>query len=120
LFVDNGAKRALDAWLAIRPAGGTAVFTSIRRGGHITAEGMTAQAIYNVVVARCDAARIEGVTPHDFRRTFVGELLDAGVDLATVASMAGHSDPATTAGYDRRNSRARQAAASKLHWPAAK
>ena len=120
LFIDNGGKRALDSWLALRPSGGEHVFTAIRKGGHVTVAGMTAQAVYNVIVNRCEAARIDGVTPHDFRRTFVGELLDAGVDLATAASLAGHSNPATTQGYDRRGSRARQAAAAKLHWPAAK
>ena len=120
LFIDNGGKRALDSWLALRGAGGDAVFTAIRKGGHVTVAGMTAQAVYNVIVNRCEAAKVDGVTPHDFRRTFVGELLDAGVDLATAASLAGHSNPATTQGYDRRGSRARQAAAAKLHWPAAK
>ena len=120
LFIDNGGKRALDSWLALRGAGGDAVFTAIRKGGHVTVAGMTAQAVYNVIVNRCEAAKVDGVTPHDFRRTFVGELLDAGIDLATAASLAGHSNPATTQGYDRRGSRARQAAAAKLHWPAAK
>jgi len=120
LFIDNGGKRALDSWLALRGAGGEHVFTAIRKGGHITTQGMTAQAVYNAIVNRCEAAKVDGVTPHDFRRTFVGELLDAGVDLATAASLAGHSNPATTQGYDRRGSRARQAAAAKLHWPAAK
>lgn len=116
VFVANGAKRALDTWLALRGEG-EHVFVSIRKGGHITAVGMTAQAIYNVIVNRCEAAGVDGVTPHDFRRTYIGELLDAGVDLATVATLAGHSNPSTTQSYDRRGSRARQAAAAKLHWP---
>lgn len=117
VYIDNGGKRALDTWLALRGAEGEHVFVAIRRGGHITTQGMTAQAIYNVVIARCAAANVADATPHDFRRTFVSEMLDAGVDLATVATLAGHSNPATTQGYDRRGSRARQAAAAKLHWP---
>lgn len=120
VFVDNGAKVAFDKWLALRGPGAGAIFTPIRRGGHIAAGAMTPQAIYNVVVGRCASANVEGVTPHDFRRTFISELLDAGVDLATAADLAGHSDPATTKRYDRRGSRARQQAASRIHWPAAK
>ena len=38
-------------------------------------------------------------------------------DLATVQKLAGHSDPATTARYDRRGERAMRETASHLHVP---
>ncbi|MGW6500259.1 tyrosine-type recombinase/integrase [Nonomuraea angiospora] len=58
--------------------------------------------------------------PHDhFRRTFIGELLDAGVDLATAQALVGHASPATTARYDRRPERTRRAAVDKLGTPEA-
>ena len=35
-------------------------------------------------------------SPHDCRRTLAGDLLDSGVDLATVQAMLGHASPEST------------------------
>lgn len=44
-------------------------------------------------------------------------LLAKGVDLLTVQSMAGHSDPRTTSGYDLRPEKDIRTAATMLHLP---
>jgi len=80
------------------------------------------QAVYKMVKRRHKEAGIKEVSPHDFRKTFVGDLLDAIGDLSTVQKLAGHSDPATTARYDRRGAsrrgeQAMREAASHLHVP---
>jgi site-specific recombinase XerD len=75
------------------------------------------QAVYKMVKRRHREANIKEVSPHDFRKTFVGDLLDAIGDLSTVQKLAGHSDPATTALYDRRGERAMRDASSYLHVP---
>jgi hypothetical protein len=43
-------------------------------------------------------AEIQAPAPHDLRRTWIGALLDLGVDLATVQKMAGHASAETTRG----------------------
>jgi len=78
---------------------------------------MTAQAIRDVVDKRAEQAGIPHVSPHDLRRSFVSDLLDCGVDIATVASMAGHASVQTTARYDRRGEAAKKRAARSLHVP---
>ena len=56
-------------------------------------------------------------TPHDLRRTFAGEMLDAGVDLVTVQKLMGHASPVTTSRYDRRDEKTKMEAATKIHFP---
>jgi len=63
--------------------------------------------------------RLDGLafTPHDSRGSLAGDLLDAGVDLATVQSVLGHASPATTSRYDRRRERAVRQAGAAVHVP---
>jgi integrase len=54
---------------------------------------------------------------HDARRTYIGENLDAGTDIATVADLVGHADIRTTRLYDKRDNRRMAEAVAKLPDP---
>jgi integrase/recombinase XerD len=56
-------------------------------------------------------------TPHDFRRTWVGDQLEAGHDLVKVQRAAGHASPAQTARYDRRGLASRRSLADSIARP---
>ena len=60
---------------------------------------------------------MEPFTPLDLRRTFAGDLLDAGADLVTAQKLMGHSNPSTTAGYDWRTEKAKRKAVDALSVP---
>ncbi len=94
------------------------MFCPVRRGGHpVVGEPITAQAVGYVLAKRADAAGVPRFTAHDLRRTAVGDLLDAGADIATVAQICGHASPGTTARYDRRPEEAKHRAADLLQVP---
>jgi len=118
VYLDDGAAQAVRDWLEIRGRLPGALWWSGRKGGRVTpGRRMSGQAIYDVLQRRAAQATIEDVTPHDLRRSFVSDLLDAGVDISTVADMAGHANIETTRRYDRRGERAKKRAARTLHVP---
>lgn len=117
VYLPDSALDALGDWLQVRGVTPGALFTRIRKGGNLSLDGMTEQAIYDIMRTRADQAGVTNFTPHDLRRTYAGDMLDHGADLSTVQKLMGHSSPQTTAQYDRRGARAKKAAASKLHFP---
>ncbi len=116
-FVEGGATRALKDWLDIRGSVPGPLFYRFRKGGKIEAERLSDQAIYNTCKRRAKEASIPDFSPHDLRRTVVGNLLNSGADLATVARIVGHSQVTTTQRYDRRPDAASQEAVRRLHFP---
>lgn len=121
VYMPEGGMRALEAWLFFRgKAPGPLLYPST--GGAVTARGlherrMSKGTVRFVLLAIAGRAGVDACSAHDFRRTFVGDLLDAGIDLSTVQRLAGHSHANTTARYDRRPERARARAAEVLAVP---
>ena len=92
------------------------LFLRGRRGNTLQEEGITDQAIYNMIVARCANLGLGKVSPHSLRKSFVTHLLENGEDLFTVADLARHADVSTTKGYDLRGDCVRVAAAKSLNF----
>jgi site-specific recombinase XerD len=118
VYLADGAIAALRDWLKVRGNESGPLFVTINKGNNLVPDKcLTPQGIYHLLKSRAKRAGVKSFTPHDFRRTFVGDLLDAGVDIAIVARMAGHASVNTTARYDRRPERAKQEAAKMLEVP---
>jgi integrase len=117
VYLTGGAQGAMATWLPVRGPDPGALFLPINKGGRLTHRRMTDQAILAMLRRRAIKAGVGHFSPHDLRRTFISDLLDAGADIATVQKLAGHASVATTGRYDRRGEHAKQRAAALLHVP---
>jgi integrase/recombinase XerD len=73
--------------------------------------------VLHILLRRAGQVGVSNLSPHDFRRTYISQLLDTDTDIATARQLAGHASVETTARYDRRGEQARQRAADKIHVP---
>lgn len=117
VYMTGGAADALDAWLAARGDEPGPLFCPVDRCGRVTIRRISGQAVLHRLRRRGEQAGVARFSPHDLRRTFVGDLLDAGADIVTIQGLAGHASVSTTARYDRRPAAVRRKAAELLHVP---
>lgn len=120
VYLPEGALLFVESWLAIRGTEPGPLLCPLWKSGSLRYSGnslarLTPDGILKIVKKRGAAAEVEeSFSPHDFRRTFCSDLLDAGVDIVTVQKLAGHSDPKTTAKYDRRGEEVKRQATRHL------
>jgi integrase len=118
VYLSNGGLLAARAWLQHRGDEPGPLIHPIRKGGTIIRRRMDDQSVLDLVRRLALAAKVQRFSPHDLRRTAVGDLLDSGVDLATAQKIAGHASPVTTStSYDRRGEKTKMRAAALLHVP---
>lgn len=113
----DGANRALADWLALRGVAGGPLLCAINSGGRLIPGRLSPAAINKLLAKRARQAGVPRVTPHDLRRTFVRDLLDAGADIATVQVLVGHASVNTTARLARRPEEVTRKAVELLHVP---
>lgn len=114
VYLPEDAIPLVQNWLDIRGDKLGPLLCPVRKGGMVQLRSMTSDAVLKIVRSRAQKAGVESFSPHDFRRTFCSDLLDAGVDIVTVQKLAGHASPTTTAKYDRRGEETKRKAVQKL------
>ncbi len=117
VYCPTGGRRAIDAWIARRSSWPGTLLCPVKKGGHVEQRSLSAQAVLMRLRFLAALAKVPKFSPHDLRRSFVGELLDHGADISSVQQLAGHADVGTTQRYDRRPEEAKRKAAELLQVP---
>lgn len=109
----SSAKRVRE-WIRARGPWTGALFCKVVTECVVEGSTLSDNRIHAIVKKRCEEVGIEGLTPHDFRRTVITRLLDKNVDIAQVGRIVGHASPTTTVRYDRRGDEQSRAAIERL------
>jgi integrase len=117
VYLSSQAIRVVLNWLAVRGDAPGPLLCPVNKGKRVTLRRLTSQAVLFILQKRGEEAGVAAFSTHDFRRTFISDLLDAGVDLVTVQRLAGHSDPSTSSRYDRRPEAVKRRAVELLDLP---
>ncbi|MBD2770700.1 tyrosine-type recombinase/integrase [Iningainema tapete] len=116
VYLPDSAMILVKNWLEVRGDKPGPLLCPIKKGGEVQFRHMCPDAVLKIIRRRALQAGVKSFSPHDFRRTFCSDLLDAGVDIVTVQKLAGHASVETTALYDRRGEETKRKAVQKLEF----
>ncbi len=116
VYATGGAEEAIKGWIEHRGDEPGPLFWPVLKSGKPTKRRISDQTVYDVLRRLRSQTGSKDFSPHDFRRTFVGDVIEAK-DISVAQQLAGHASPETTARYDRRGERAKKEAAEALHVP---
>ncbi len=116
VYLPKGALPVVVNWLDIRGDAAGPLLCHVNKAGRVVVRRLTSQAVLFLLQRRAVEAGVKSFSAHDFRRTFVSDLLDAGVDIVTVSKLAGHADVSTTARYERRGEEVKKRAVDLLNF----
>lgn len=103
VYLPNKAVEAVSDWLVVLNAKPTdPMFVGVKKNDQPSKGRISGEAIYTNINKRAAQAGLTEVHPHDFRRTYISDLFDKGVDVSTISKLAGHNEANHTVGYDRR------------------
>jgi site-specific recombinase XerD len=114
VYLPKSAISPINEWLKVRGKEDGPLICPVFRNNKVILKRLSTDGVFKIIKARAEKAGIESFSPHDFRRTFCSDLLDAGVDIVTVQRLAGHASPVTTSKYDRRGEETKLKAVQNL------
>jgi integrase len=97
--IPSWVKLAIDEWTNAGGITSGLVFQSVHKGGNITHESMTAQAVRDVVKEYAEEIGLPELAAHDLRRSFAKLAHKGGSGLDQIQLSLGHASIKTTEKY---------------------
>lgn len=110
IYLPPKGVKVIKEWIKFREKEPGPLLYPLSRGHNIIYRRITDQGILKALQTRGKLAGLETFTVHDFRRTFITNLLYDGVDIITVKELVGHASADTTAMYDMRGEESKKEA----------
>jgi integrase len=95
----NWIKAAIDEWSKASGVAEGLVFRAVNKGDRVIGDGITPQAIYNIIVRYAGELQNHDVVPHDLRRTFTKLAHKGGAAIDQTQLSLGHESIQTTEEY---------------------
>lgn len=95
----NWTKAAINEWSQASGVTEGLVFRAVNKGDRMSGDGITPQAIRNIVADYADKLKHAGIAPHDLRRTFAKLAYKGGAALDQIQLSLGHESIQTTEDY---------------------
>jgi site-specific recombinase XerD len=95
----NWAKATINEWSKASGVFDGLIFRAVNKGDHVVGDGITPQAIYNIIIGYADELKRKGVAPHDLRRTFAKLAHKGGAGIDQIQLSLGHESIQTTEEY---------------------
>jgi integrase/recombinase XerD len=95
----NWTKAALDEWSKASGVTEGLAFRAVNKGDRVAGDGISPQAIYNIIIGYAEELKKKGVAPHDLRRTFARLAHKGGAAIDQIQLSLGHESIQTTENY---------------------
>jgi integrase len=95
----NWTKAAIDTWSGASWITEGLIFRAVNKGDRVMGDGITPQAIYNIIISYAEELKNKGVAPHDLRRTFAKLAHKGGSAIDQIQLSLGHESIQTTESY---------------------
>lgn len=102
--VPKSVVRSIESWLPMtfpdgEVLGDTPLLRRLYKGGSVSPNGLSTDAIWRVVKDAAEYAGLGSVAPHDLRRSVAGNLELSGVPVETISRLLRHTSVAITQAY---------------------